>query len=118
MINLSPVVALNRAIAIAQRDGPECGLKAIAAIEDRARLASYPFYPAAIGELELRRGRYEAARGHFQAARELARNPMERRFLDQRMNACEHGETQHLGYYEEFWNQPIVALKDYLEGKS
>jgi RNA polymerase sigma-70 factor (ECF subfamily) len=117
-INPSPIVALNRAIAVAQRDGPECGLEAIAAIEDRDRLASYPFYPAAIGELELRRGRYEAARGHFQAARDLARNPMERRFLDQRMNACERGETQHLGYYEEFWNQPIVARKDYSEGES
>ena len=42
---------------------------------------------------------------------------MERRFLDQRMNACERGETQHLGYFEELWNQPIVALKDYSEGK-
>ena len=116
-INPSPIVALNRAIAVAQRDGPECGLEAIAAIEDRDRLASYPFYLAAIGELELRLGRHETARGHFQAARELARNPMERRFLDQRMNACERGETQHLGYFEELWNQPIVALKDYSEGK-
>jgi len=33
------------------------------------------------------------------------------------MNACERGETQHLGYFEELWNQPIVALKDYSEGK-
>jgi RNA polymerase sigma-70 factor (ECF subfamily) len=88
-VSPSPVVALNRAIAIAQRDGPERGLEAIDAIEDRDRLAGYPFYPAALGELELRRGRHEIARKHFRAALALARNPMERRFLDQRVGACE-----------------------------
>jgi RNA polymerase sigma factor (sigma-70 family) len=85
----SPIVALNRAIAIAQRDGPERGLVEIGAIENRDRLAEYPFYPAALGELELRRGRHETAREHFRAALALARNPMERRFLDQRVSACE-----------------------------
>jgi RNA polymerase sigma-70 factor (ECF subfamily) len=89
-IRPSPVVALNRAIAVAQRDGPERGLEAIGAIEDRERLASYPFYAAALGELELRRGRHSTARRHFQAALALARNPMERRFLDRRVDAC-HG---------------------------
>ncbi len=93
-IRPSPIVALNRAIAIAQRDGPQRGLDAIAAIKDRDRLAAYPFYPAALGELELRRGRHATAREHFRAALALARNPMERRFLDQRMSACERGDTQ------------------------
>ena len=64
----SPVVALNRAIAVAQRDGPERGLEGSQAIDDRERLASYPFYPAALGELELRRGDTAAAREHFSAA--------------------------------------------------
>src|SRR5919108_2420146 len=50
-IRPSPVVALNRAIAIAQHEGPEAGLAAIAAMEDRERLASYPFFPAALAEL-------------------------------------------------------------------
>jgi RNA polymerase sigma-70 factor (ECF subfamily) len=45
----SPVVALNRAIAIAQRDGPARGIEAIEAIADRDRLKSYPFYWAALG---------------------------------------------------------------------
>ena len=53
----SPVVALNRAIAIAQRDGPAQGIAAIERIEDRERLEAYPFYPAALGELEARRGK-------------------------------------------------------------
>ena len=87
-IRPSPIVALTRAIAVAQRDGPERGLEEIAAIEDRSRLATYPYYAAALGELELRRGREDAARDHFRAAHGLARNPMERQFLDQRMQAC------------------------------
>jgi transposase len=90
----SPVVALNRAIAIAQRDGPERGLEAIDAIEDRDRLAGYPFYPAALGELELRRGRHKIARKHFRAALALARNPMERRYLHQRVGACQRDDPR------------------------
>ena len=87
-IRPSPVVALNRAIAIAQKEGPERGIEEIRSITDRDRLSSYPFYAAALGELELRLGRREAARRQFQAALALARNPMERRFLDQRVSAC------------------------------
>jgi RNA polymerase sigma factor (sigma-70 family) len=84
----SPIVALNRAIALAQYAGPDRGLKEILAITDRDRLAAYPFYFAALGELELRLGRGEEARAHFQAALAAARNPMERRFLEQRVRAC------------------------------
>ena len=93
----SPVVALNRAIAVAQREGPERGLEEIGSIgdRDRERLAGYPFYFAALGEFELRRGQRDRAREHFRAARELARNPMERRFLDQRMSACGHSHGAH-----------------------
>src|SRR5262245_4594049 len=85
----SPVVALNRAIALGQRDGPEAGLHALDAIEGRERLDRYPFYAAARGEMELRRGRAEAARAHFTAALEQARNPTERRFLEKRRAACD-----------------------------
>jgi RNA polymerase sigma-70 factor (ECF subfamily) len=84
----SPVVALGRAVAIAERDGPERGLEEIHAMADGARLASYPFYPAAIGELELRCGRRERAADHFRAAMGLARSSMERRFFEQRLAAC------------------------------
>jgi RNA polymerase sigma-70 factor (ECF subfamily) len=90
-IRPSPVVALNRAIAIGQLEGPERGLEEIRAIADSGRLAGYPFYAAALGELELRSGRREKARDHFRAARALARNAMERRFLEQRVAACDSG---------------------------
>jgi RNA polymerase sigma-70 factor (ECF subfamily) len=87
-IRPSPVIALNRAIAVAQRDSPERGLEEIRSITGLDRLAAYPFYSAALGELELRRGRHDDALEHFQAALVLARNPMERRFLSRRVQAC------------------------------
>ncbi|WP_437961874.1 hypothetical protein WME76_20995 [Sorangium sp. So ce119] len=90
-IRPSPVVALNRAIAVAQHEGPERGLQEIGAIEGRARLSAYPFYFAALGELELRRGEREVAAQHFRSALSLARNAMERRFFEQRLEACGDG---------------------------
>jgi RNA polymerase sigma factor (sigma-70 family) len=96
-INPSPIVALNRAIAIAQTDGPERALGELRAILDRDRLSSYPFYSAALGEFEFRAGRFEDAREHFRAALALTRSPMERRFVDQRIRACESSEAQCTG---------------------
>lgn len=83
-IRPSPVVALNRAIAVAQRDGAASGLAAIEAIADVERLAEYPFYFAALGELEHRLGHNDVAREHFLSAKARARNPMERRFFQRR----------------------------------
>jgi len=88
LLRPSPVIALNRAIAIAQLEGPVRGLEELELIADRDRLGAYPFYPAAFGELELTRGRRNAARAHFIAALALARNPAERRFLQRRVDAC------------------------------
>src|SRR5262249_43075188 len=51
-IRPSPVVALNRAIAVAQHEGPEAGLEAVSAMADRERLPAYPFFPANLGGLE------------------------------------------------------------------
>ena len=88
-IRPSPVIALSRAIAIAEDAGPAAGIEAIAAIEDKERLAAYPFYFAALGELELRRGRASEAAVHLRAALECARNATERGFLERRIAACE-----------------------------
>lgn len=84
----SPVVALGRAIAIGQRDGAERGLAELHAIPGRDRLSAYPFYPAALGEFELRRGARDAARTQFATALALARNDAERRFLERRLAQC------------------------------
>ena len=83
-IRPSPVVALNRAIAVGHMSGPERGIEAITAIEEIDRLASYPFFQAALGEMTLRAGRAASACRHFEAAALLARSPMERRYLQSR----------------------------------
>jgi len=88
-IRPSPVVALNQAMALAQLEGPERGLQAVRAIGGADRLGAYPFYQAALGELELRCGRGELARDHFRVALGLARNMAERRFLARRISDCE-----------------------------
>jgi RNA polymerase sigma-70 factor (ECF subfamily) len=85
----SPIVALNRAIAIAQRHGPDRGIDEIKAIADADRLTSYPFYWAALGEFELRRKRCEPAQDYFRAALTLARNEAERHFFTQRLHASQ-----------------------------
>jgi RNA polymerase sigma factor (sigma-70 family) len=90
----SPIVALNRAIAVAQNEGPERGLEEIRAIANSDRLGSYPFYHAALGEFELRSDQHEIARQHFQTALALSRNPMERQFFEKRIGACEGSAAQ------------------------
>ena len=87
-IHPTPVVALNRAIALAYEKGPEDGIQELRAIERTESLQAYPFLPAALGELELRAGQRDTAREHFTAALALARNPMERRFLELRVAAA------------------------------
>jgi RNA polymerase sigma factor (sigma-70 family) len=91
-IRPSPIVALNRAIAIGQQEGPERGIEALQAIENSERLAKYPFYYAAFAEFELRARQPERALEHFSAALRLARNDVERRFFIQRIETC-NGQT-------------------------
>jgi RNA polymerase sigma-70 factor (ECF subfamily) len=88
----SPVVALNRAIAIGRRDGPRAGLEALRAIPDRERLSAYPFHPAALADLELQDGDREAALGHFREALALARNEMEKRFFEKKIRSAQSGQ--------------------------
>ena len=64
-----------------------CSLKR--KLERQIRLPTYPFYSAALGELELRLGRCADAREHFRVVLALTRSPIERRFIDQRIRACE-----------------------------
>lgn len=81
----SPIVALNRAIAVGQHSGPAHGLAALQALADDERLASYPFFSAALAEFELRQNNLGAARGYLATAIKLARNVDERRALERRL---------------------------------
>ncbi len=81
----SPVVELNRAVAIAMRDGPGAGLALVDAILARGDLADYHLAHAARADLCRRLGRTGEARAAYGRALELARQEPERRFLARRL---------------------------------
>jgi len=81
----SAVVALNRAVAIAMRDGPEAGLARIAPMLSQAPLATYHLTHAAHADLCRRAGRIAEARVSYARALDLARQEPERRFLRRRL---------------------------------
>jgi RNA polymerase sigma-70 factor (ECF subfamily) len=82
----SPVVELNRAVAVAMRDGPSAGLVLIDAILESGELADYHFAHAARADLYRRLGRTAEARAAYQQALRLAQQGAERRFLEQRLS--------------------------------
>ncbi len=84
----SPVVALNRAVAVANVRGPEAGLQTLRAIRDREKLDSYYLFYAVVGELEMRLNNHAAAAEQFRKAFELAETKSERAFLLKRLQAC------------------------------
>jgi RNA polymerase sigma factor (sigma-70 family) len=84
----TPIVALNRAIAVGQAQGPERGLVELRKIPDLPKLKDYPFYPAAQGEFHRLAGREDEARNCFESALKLARNPSEKCFLERKLEAC------------------------------
>ena len=89
----SPVVALNRAVAVANVHGAKTGLEAVRAIRDGKKLDSYYLLYAVIGELEMRLNNREAAVQEFRKAFELAETKSERAFLLKRLQRCADGQT-------------------------
>jgi RNA polymerase sigma-70 factor (ECF subfamily) len=81
----SPVVALQRAIALGQAQGPRSGLRALRDLEGNDRLDAEPVLAAAIGQLEAQRGDVGAARSAYRRALELAGTEPERRFLAEKL---------------------------------
>jgi RNA polymerase sigma-70 factor (ECF subfamily) len=81
----SPVVALNRAVAVAMRDGPAAGLALIDAILERGELRDYRHAHAARAELCRRLGRIDEARASFERALQLTRQEPERRLIERRI---------------------------------
>ncbi len=81
----SPVVALNRAVAVAMRDGPAAGLQLIDTILARGELRDYHLAYSARAELCRRLGKREEARNAYQQALALARQQPERQFLERRL---------------------------------
>jgi len=87
----SPIVELNRAVAVAMRDGAEAGLLIIDAIVSRGDLANYHLLHSTRGELLRRCGRIDEAESAFGRALELARQEPERRFLAAKLRELRPG---------------------------
>src|SRR5262249_30723643 len=81
----SPVVELNRAVAVAMRDGPEAGLALVDAIFERGELADYHLAHSTRADLCRRLGRAADARASYERALSLTRLEPERRFLEGRL---------------------------------
>lgn len=90
----SPVISLNRAVAVALRDGPQAGLVLIDAILAEGQLSEYHLAHAARADLCRRLGRTAEARESYQKALALARQEPERRFLEKRLRELVRGERQ------------------------
>lgn len=86
-LTASPIVALQRAIAIGRSQGARAALRALEALVGDDRLEDDPVLAAAIGELEAQRGDVRAARAAYRRALELAGTAPERRFLEERLAA-------------------------------
>jgi RNA polymerase sigma factor (sigma-70 family) len=85
----SPVVALNRAVALAEVHGPQAGIEAVSAIRNLQSLESYYLLYAVLGEFESRLGHPQAAAAHFRKSLQLAGIKSEQDFLARRLQDCE-----------------------------
>jgi RNA polymerase sigma factor (sigma-70 family) len=95
VINDSPVIALNRAVAVANVNGPRLGIEAIEAISNRGQLDSYYLLYAVLGEFEAQLHNFQAGADHFRKALRLTEVKSEQSFLSKRLRHCEEqaGET-------------------------
>jgi predicted RNA polymerase sigma factor len=84
----SPVVELNRAVALAMAFGPATGLEVVEALTSEPSLKDYHLLPSVRGDLLARLGRYDEARAEFERAASLTRNARERNLLRERAAAC------------------------------
>ena len=85
----SPVIALNRTVAVANVHGPRAGIEAVEAIQNGEQLSSYYLLYAVLGEFEKQLNHFEAAIDNFRKALELTELTSERSFLSKRLRASE-----------------------------
>jgi predicted RNA polymerase sigma factor len=89
----SPVVELNRAVAVAMAIGPRAGLELVDALTAEPSLAAYHLLPSVRGDLLAKLGRSEEARAEFERAASLTKNARERELLLERAAACALGSS-------------------------
>jgi predicted RNA polymerase sigma factor len=84
----SPVVDLNRAVAVAMAFGPQAGLDLVDRLGSDPTLAGYHLLPSVRGDLLFKLGRLDEAKDEFEKAASLTRNDREKKFLSDRAAAC------------------------------
>jgi RNA polymerase sigma factor (sigma-70 family) len=89
----SPVVELNRAVAVAMAFGPAAGLELVDALTAEPSLQEYHLLPSVRGDLLAKLGRFDEARTEFERAASLTRNARERELLLERAAACARGSA-------------------------
>jgi predicted RNA polymerase sigma factor len=87
----SPVVELNRAVAVAMAFGPAAGLELVDALASAPSLQGYHLLPSVRGDFLAKLGRFEEARVELERAASLTRNARERELLLERAEACRRG---------------------------
>ena len=90
-ITPSPIVELNRAVALAMLFGPEAGLEVVDALTAEPALRTYHLLPSVRGDLLQKLGRLDEARAEFERAAALTQNERERKLLRDRAAACARG---------------------------
>ena len=110
----SPVVELNRAVAVAMADGPAAGLELVAALDAAGALRDYHLLPAPRADQLLRLGRRAEAAASYAEALELAGTDSERRFLTRRLaEAAARGSGLGAALRRgQLWRRPHRALAD------
>jgi len=92
-VSPSPVVELNRAVAVAMAFGPAAGLEIVDMLSAEPSLDTYHLLPSVRGDLLAKLGRFEEARAEFEHAASLTRNARERNLLLERARACGDGSS-------------------------
>lgn len=92
-LNDSPIIALNRAVALARVEGPEKAIAAVESILDRQPLDSYHLFHAVLGELEAQRQQFKTAATHLRTALQLTRMTSERNLLHKRLLEMEDEQS-------------------------
>ena len=92
-INPSPVVELNRAVAVAMASGPAAGLALVDALTAERSLQNYHLLPSVRGDLLKKLGRFDEARAEFARAASLTQNTRERELLLERVRSCADGSA-------------------------
>src|SRR5205814_9105974 len=115
----SPVVALNRAVAVANVHGPKAGIEAVEAIQNGSQLNSYYLLYAVLGEFEKQLNHFQAAIDNFRKALELTELTSEHSFLSKRLRDSEERRLRVVAriysatsFSHAFWTAPAKRSGD------